>query len=822
VPKTAAETAADIGIGLPSALDLKFSAAEKFFAGKLTLTKAEWLKLRAEAQLYGFTVAHITSIQLLQDIRDEIQKAIVTGSTLADFRKSIPQLMAKHGWSGTTPWHIETIFRTNVQMAYGMGQLEGLLAVKDVLPFWQYSAIHDKRVRPTHAELDGRIYPADAEFWQTHFPPWEFNCRCDVIPLTEAEVPDGATIHTDAGPQPTTTFTGPGTLLKTLQEKKLTAQKLAETMLPKLPPAAGRKLMEALGSADDWVPLEEDGVAEAVPVKLLPVGPTEEEIAAAIEENKVFDKKAKRLDQIRKARATYAAKKKAEREAAKAAAKAGKTVTPPQEPVNTSDPLQRLSRLDYLNGRLAGVDVPRDETLIEGNNLNVRLVTSTDGRKYYEFYGKVTDSNVVTEIAKSPQFREAGPRVHYGVKPGVEHVEGSQMMSADFRPRKSISIGNDVARTFQYEQGPAELRVNRDPWSDAWKNEYGANDAMTLRNSFRIRIPRTGDDALDFSRLRDIVRNTPLEGVIDAPGPQAQIRTGIMRALAHEEPQLINPRGATFAVEGVTQPPMRMRLRTIPADIARKIDPESLTRGVVGVRAEDLRKLSVEELSRIGQRIGLGEDFGPGKIKVKQVKAFGYSTQTMVRDINHKEVIVFHGTGEAPMSTVVDIIEEGKVTSSYHRIRHGVSGVLNHADMDSGGADSLFTRIAVKNKRVAMSEAYMGGRVQFVWDGATLDRLDLYAYNGDNYGRTFGPTVANRQTVAQLISDNRITYNRNNEVMFRHGLDFTDLRFIVARDQRSYEELLEELRRRGITRINGRNIEDIVVMRYHTTADLYK
>lgn len=251
-----------LGVTLPSGLDLRFSAAEKFFADKVTLTKAEWLALAKEAQLLGFTVAHISSIQLLQDIRDELQKAITTGSTLADFKKSIPALMSKHGWAGTTPWHIETIFRTNVQMAYGVGQLEGLRSSIDELPFWQYSAINDARVRPTHKELDGRIYPADHEFWLTHFPPWEFNCRCDVIALSADEVGDQQ-IHTDAGPQPQTAFSGPGAMIKKLKAAT-TPEKLAKTMMPKLPAITEQEMLTEL-SKGEWVPLEEEGITVPVP-----------------------------------------------------------------------------------------------------------------------------------------------------------------------------------------------------------------------------------------------------------------------------------------------------------------------------------------------------------------------------------------------------------------------------------------------------------------------------------------------------------------------------------------------------------------------------
>lgn len=61
---------------------------------------------------------------------------------------------------------------------------------RDVFPFWQYQSADDERVRDTHAALDGKVFPANSSFWQSHYPPWEFGCRCFVTPLSEDDVAD--------------------------------------------------------------------------------------------------------------------------------------------------------------------------------------------------------------------------------------------------------------------------------------------------------------------------------------------------------------------------------------------------------------------------------------------------------------------------------------------------------------------------------------------------------------------------------------------------------------------------------------------------------
>ena len=55
-------------------------------------------------------------------------------------------------------------------------------------PYWMYDAINDRRTRAAHAALDNKVYRHDDPFWDTHYPPNGFNCRCRVRALTAQEV----------------------------------------------------------------------------------------------------------------------------------------------------------------------------------------------------------------------------------------------------------------------------------------------------------------------------------------------------------------------------------------------------------------------------------------------------------------------------------------------------------------------------------------------------------------------------------------------------------------------------------------------------------
>ena len=60
----------------------------------------------------------------------------------------------------------------------------------DVFPYWQYMTMEDEAVRDEHAALDGLILPANSPFWQDHYPPWDWGCRCQVVPVTPDDVAD--------------------------------------------------------------------------------------------------------------------------------------------------------------------------------------------------------------------------------------------------------------------------------------------------------------------------------------------------------------------------------------------------------------------------------------------------------------------------------------------------------------------------------------------------------------------------------------------------------------------------------------------------------
>ena len=59
------------------------------------------------------------------------------------------------------------------------------LETKERYPNLRYVAVQDNRTRQSHRILDGTVLPITHPFWDTHYPPNGWNCRCHVVATDE-------------------------------------------------------------------------------------------------------------------------------------------------------------------------------------------------------------------------------------------------------------------------------------------------------------------------------------------------------------------------------------------------------------------------------------------------------------------------------------------------------------------------------------------------------------------------------------------------------------------------------------------------------------
>ena len=194
----------------------------------------------------------------------------------------------------------------------------------------------------------------------------------------------------------------------------------------------------------------------------------------------------------------------------------------------------------------------------------------------------------------------------------------------------------------------------------------------------------------------------------------------------------------------------------------------------------------------------------------------GYTT--LVERGKHEEYLGRYGediraihhlwTGSA--KSIYRILTQGLMCTT-ERYSRGVmkNGMSSTTDMDTGGADSVFTRIANEARRREMNGAVV------VFKPEVFDRTDWYSYNSDTYGSTDDYYFVDRlspNTVFDEITNPNSYYSCSNEQMFRTGIGARFVESIeVGSDLR--DGIIAELRSMGLEEIDGKPIEEVVILR---------
>jgi len=210
------------------AWDLEPEAALAFFRDKGLETSFAWQDIVGEEHDVAFTVAKMLDVDLLSEVRDSVDRAIAEGKTLREFTDELKPTLVERGWWGRaemtdpatgaieevqlgSPRRLRTIFHTNMMTAYSAGHWSRIEDHKAEAPYLMYDAVRDSRTRPQHAAWDGTVRHVDDSFWDAHYPPNGWNCRCSVIQLDRQQLDSEGLEVSDPPPQVEREWTNPRT-----------------------------------------------------------------------------------------------------------------------------------------------------------------------------------------------------------------------------------------------------------------------------------------------------------------------------------------------------------------------------------------------------------------------------------------------------------------------------------------------------------------------------------------------------------------------------------------------------------------------------------
>lgn len=404
-----------------------------------------------------------------------------------------------------------------------------------------------------------------------------------------------------------------------------------------------------------------------------------------------------------------------------------------------------------------GVSLISDSAALEGMQTNLRKIT-VDGREGYELSGKLTnarwvDANKQIVAATS----NSGDWQFQQVTGTIDYTQPVVNFTALSPKRYQIPT--------RYVRNGDDILV--------LAGKDCTNDARAMMGEFNIRVfASNGKDAA--RQAQALLSQMQLDDIVADVDPAALERYKKMRLIWQNDPAL-----------------------------AAKLDPVKSSDSAI---QSALTKLGITQ-----QRVD--------KVHLREVSE-GYFTliDNGMEDVAKAKGVAYVWSGVGTNATgIANILESGEMLCSTQRLKRGIfgSGASVSSDIRSGGAENVFTRIAMKGQigKQSYGSSFAGDGARFVFDKKVLCRTDWYAFTGDEFGTTVPSTFDSRLGAASHFDELNNYYHSSNECMFRKSLSLKDLTGINCDTDSLRSDLIDELRRRGIREINGVKIEDFIKVR---------
>lgn len=159
-----------------------------------------WQDVWNEEHTRSFAVAGVMRLDILADFRKAVEAVVEQGGDLAMFSRELKATLIRKGWWGdleiTDPAtgelrktrfndaRLRLIFDVNMRQSHAAGRWQRIQRGR--MPYIVYRTMRDERVRASHRPWDNVVLAKDHPWWDTHFPPCGWRCRCTAFAVDEA------------------------------------------------------------------------------------------------------------------------------------------------------------------------------------------------------------------------------------------------------------------------------------------------------------------------------------------------------------------------------------------------------------------------------------------------------------------------------------------------------------------------------------------------------------------------------------------------------------------------------------------------------------
>ena len=171
--------------------EIPFNEAMQFLKSKVPMSKAEWKKLEPKLRFRAFTVANISSLDMIESMKHVLIGALEKGESYSETWETMKNILDDDVMK-IRPGLWENIFRTNTQTAYIAGKLQQY--ENSNVAAYQLMVIEDGRTSKICRHLltasgYGMIISVDHPFWKKYgFPPYHFQCRTSIRAIWPSQV----------------------------------------------------------------------------------------------------------------------------------------------------------------------------------------------------------------------------------------------------------------------------------------------------------------------------------------------------------------------------------------------------------------------------------------------------------------------------------------------------------------------------------------------------------------------------------------------------------------------------------------------------------
>ncbi|GAB1388983.1 hypothetical protein MASR1M6_11640 [Rubrivivax sp.] len=206
-------------------------AVAVFAARGLLRPSFRWQDVWQAEHARAFAVAGVMRLDVLRMIRDHVEAAVRDGSTFAEFEAAVRERLVARGFWGnvqitdpetgeirTTRFNqqrLSLIFDVNMRQSHSAGRWARIQRSRTDTHI-VYRTMRDERVRLSHRPWDNLVLPKTDPWWDTHFPPNGWRCRCMAFGIDERGIErmradPAASVKTQAPPTTWVEFTNRST-----------------------------------------------------------------------------------------------------------------------------------------------------------------------------------------------------------------------------------------------------------------------------------------------------------------------------------------------------------------------------------------------------------------------------------------------------------------------------------------------------------------------------------------------------------------------------------------------------------------------------------